>query len=462
MKVTEAGRGGKREASDIAVERLEIAVERTAARREECVLDPARDFTRDRKLTLAGTLRLLCTWGVHSLQTELNDMYGWDGTAPSVAALGQRRRRLSDRAMPLLNEQLLRQWEVVPYRGRWRLLAADGTAFGLPGPGDESTRVSGPAGAKRAVRTEMRPTLAYDPIRGTFEDMVAQGARRQNEPAALCQIVDRMWPGRAPDGGPLRALWLADRNYSSYNVMCHMAEAGADFCMRATDERVARALFRQKRLPEGTGELDRDVSVILTRTEGRRMRTRPEQGERYRSVTGPVPLDVLPKGRYGEYDLSFRVVRVRLPSAGRGREGDGWLNLVTSLPRDEFPPSELADLYKVRWKEELAIRDLKHAEGRWFVRTRDVRLAVMEVWGRLVQHNASVLGAAGVAVPAPGPRRERASDRATALRGMREKLRGRKVRLERACSRCSHSVRRGRSAPRNKRTQPQPRLCYNG
>ena len=50
-------------------------------------------------------------------------------------------------------------------------------------------------------------------MRHTFEDLVFQGAKKSNEPAALCRLVDRLWPGKTPDGKLLRALWVADRNY---------------------------------------------------------------------------------------------------------------------------------------------------------------------------------------------------------------------------------------------------------
>jgi hypothetical protein len=60
--------------------------------------------------------------------------------------------------------------------------------------------------------------------------VVCQGGAEEDEPGALCRLVDRLRRG----GGAV-PLWLADRNFCTWNVICHMADAGASFCLRAKD-----------------------------------------------------------------------------------------------------------------------------------------------------------------------------------------------------------------------------------
>ena len=444
--------------SDLAVHRLCRRIAPLDAHPELCARNPGRDFVRHRKIPLGTLLTLLVARNGHSVETELLDMLGWDGGFPTVSAYSQQRRKLAEGALRTLNSGFLREWDVVPYLGEYRLMVADGTGIPLPGPGDESCRIKN--GVGEFWHGECHPTLAYDPLRDTFEDMVMQGARKSYEPAALCEIVDRLYPGRAPDGTPLRPLWLADRNYGTHNVYCHMAEPGASYCIRASDSR-AEALVGPD-VP--AGEFDVTVDLILTRTRSASRRSRPDEPWRYRVVRPPTPLDVVAPGSRGEYPITLRVVRVALPAddGDPNEAGDEWLNLVTDLPADRFGPDDLRDLYRTRWREELGIRDLKHTVGMRDPGTRDPQLAAHEFWGSVVLYNACSLGSGDVPEPEAGPKWPRASDKAAAFRGMHRKIRGVEVRLEEVCSRLSHSVRKGRRSPIRKRPQRPPSLTYRG
>ena len=443
--------------SDLAVDRYRRSIGRLAAQPWLCAADPGRDFVRSRKLPLPTMLHLLVVRDCRSVGTELLDNLGWTADAPSVSAYCRARRKLNDLAMPLLNSTFLREWDVVPYLGEFRLMIADGTGIPIPASGDADTMIRNGRGG--LWHNECHPTLAYDPLRDTFEDVAMQGAKKSNEPAALCAIVDRFWPGRAPDGTALRALWLGDRNYCTLNVFCHMVEAGASFCIRANDRRAEDLLVGD--VPEG--EFEETVELILTRTRGKARRSRPDEPERYRCVRS-APLDVVRDGSSDEYPIELRVVRVALPADDGDPDGDGdeWLNLVTDLPAERFAPGDLADLYGMRWDLELGIRDLKHVVGMKDPRTRDPRLAAQEFWGSVVCYNVCSMGSKGIPEPGPGPKRDRATDKAVAFRGMRRKMLGCTVDLEAVCERFSHSVRPGRKAPMRKRPQRPPGFAYRG
>ena len=302
----------------------------------------------------------------------------------------------------------------------------------------------------------MHATCAFDPIRRTFEDVVCQGGAEEDEPGALCRIVDRLFCGRG-----LVPLWLADRNFCTWNVICHMAEAGASFCLRARDSWV-EALLRSS-MP--AGEFDLAVVRCLTRSRARSTRTVPGAPWLYRAIWGRGRLDALPAGSRGEWWVALRVVRLRLPAAdGDGASGDRWLNLVTDLPRAELDARGLAALYATRWSEELGFLHLKHSVGLGDPRTRDFSRAVQELWGRIVLYDACSLGTSGVPEPADGPVHTRAADRASALkcfaRMLRSLVRRAAFDVEACCARMSHSVRRGRGHPRRKRPKSPPRSQY--
>ena len=169
--------------SDLAVNWLGRTIARLTAQPWRCAARPWRDFTRERKLTLEVVLRLLVSRDCLSVQAGLLDRLGWTADAPTASAWSKARRKLGDQAMPLLNSEFLRPWDVVPYRGAYRLILADDTGIPIPASDDGDTMVGNGVGG--LWHNECHPTLAYDPARDTFEDMVVQGAGKSNEPAAL-------------------------------------------------------------------------------------------------------------------------------------------------------------------------------------------------------------------------------------------------------------------------------------
>lgn len=422
-------------------------VERLAARPEECARSPGRDFVRNRRLGLARLLLLLVCWGRDSAYAELAELCGWDGEAPSGPALTQQWAKLNDLAMPALLRAFLSCFEPRAFMGRYRLYAVDGTEWQLlPGTGGDACRVGNGKGGGH--HSELHATCLFDVLRRTFEDMECQGGAEEDEPGALCALVDRLRPGRG-----LRALVLADRNFCTWNVLGHLLGAGASFCLRAKDGWAER-LAGPDVPPDA--EFDLVVERCVMRTSRRSARSRPHMPLLYRTMRAAGRFDALAPGSDGEWWCRLRVVRTRLPEGG-------WLNLVTDLPRSEFSVSDLAELYSRRWSQETGFLHLKHAVGLDAPRTRDYARAVQELWGRLVLYDACSLGTSGVPEPAPGPKRLRATDRAAAfkafLRMLRDLVRARRLDVAAFAARHSHSVRPGRSHERRKRPKSPPKSC---
>ena len=431
------------------------SIEEVAAARERCSKDPSRDFTRVRKLPLEMVLATLVCWAQDTVGADLYGLMGWEASTPTASAFRQQWAKLSDEAMPLLMRTFMGKFAALPYLGRYRLLAADGTGLRVPETGEEATRVRSNQGA--AYHDELHPTCSYDPVRHTYEDVVFQGAKKSNEPAALCELVDRAYAGRSPDGSPLRALWVADRNYFTMNVACHMAEAGAAFVIRATDDRVFSFLGY-----EPVGEFDVTATRYLTRSWSVRGRSRPRDGHLYRVVRSRTPLDVLAPGKAGEYAITLRVVRVAVrPGDGGADSGDRWMNLVTNLPADEFPPALLEQTYLYRWREETSYLHLKHTIGARLQHTRDYSMLCQEVLGRMVLYNACSLGTSGVPRPRTGSGPDgggRATDVTMAFKSMMALLRGEDADVEGVAARHTHATGDARRNPRRKRA-PRP-VCF--
>lgn len=445
-------------ASEVALRRLRGAIASVASRPEECARSPGTDFTRNRKLPLERLLWLLVTWGEDTISAELSDLLGWDGGAPTVSALCQRRARLRPDVMPRLHSVFLGMWPNVPVMGGFRLVAADGTDVQLPPSGDPRTRVR--SGAGTAEHNEAHPTVLYDVGRGTFEDMVWQGSKEQDEPGALCELVDRFEPGEAPDGTPLGALFLADRNFCTYNTLWHLTSRGFSFVLRARDDWVEKFMGAGG-VPEGC--FDVDVERVFVRTRSLSARSRPDEPGVYRRIRPATRLDGIERGGRGELAMAVRIVRREIPrrDGDPNDAGDRWLNLVTNLRAPEFPARRLVRTYKRRWRQEVGFRHLKHVVGMRDPRTRDFERAGEEVWGRLTLYNACSLGT-GPALRRGrrGRTRRRAPDLTTAFKAMLRLIRGRDVDVEAVCARHTHVVEGGRHFARRKRTRSPPRLGY--
>ena len=167
--------------SEAVARTLLRCVESMAARPEECARSPGRDFTRVRKLGLAGLLLLLASWGRDCAYAELAELFGWDGEAPSGPALTQQWAKLNDRAMPGLLRSFLSRFAPEPAWGRRRLYAADGTEWQLlPGTGGDACQVRNGNGGRH--HSELHATCLFDVGRRTFEDMACQGGAEEDEP----------------------------------------------------------------------------------------------------------------------------------------------------------------------------------------------------------------------------------------------------------------------------------------
>ena len=81
-----------------------------------------------------------------------------------------------------------------------------------------------------------------------------------------------------------------------------------------------------------------------------------EDPQRYRFLSKDSSFDLCDLHDRLFYDLTFRVVCVRLSDGSHEY-------LVTNLPECEFPPAALRELYHLRWGIETSFRQLKYTVG---------------------------------------------------------------------------------------------------
>ena len=362
--------------ADMVEAELDSAIAGMAERAGEWCARPGRDFTRERLLTFPKVMRMLVSMGPDAVGVEVARSFGYAAGSPRAPAFCQARSRIKPEAMRELLVRFTSRFPLGGYRGMCPV-ACDGS--GLPVPRDraeESTLVPPNSSSPRG-RNAVHCTAFYDLLGKRYLDCVVEPERSRNEFAAFCEMCDRWAYGAVP-------LFINDRGIASYNVYAHAIEAGAFFLVRLDDRKASRILGRE--VPDGP--LDEGADLILSRFQSKRKRLRPEREGDYRHICADVAFDYI-TDESPEYEMSLRVVRFAIG-------GGEWENVATNLPAGKFPPSDLRDLYWMRWGIETSFRDLKHTVGAAAPHSSRLGPVAMEVWARMVLYNFGSIVAAHV------------------------------------------------------------------
>mgnify|MGYP001118189660 CR=1 FL=1 len=134
-----------------------------------------------------------------------------------------------------------------------------------------------------------------------------------------------------------------------------------------------------KNLPD-TDCFDIQVNRILTRSNSKRKYLHPELEDQYRFICKEVTFDHIEHGTGDEYPISLRVLRVKISD-------NGYENIITNLPVEEFPSEEIKKLYNLRWSIETSFRELKPTIGATNFHSKKREYIEMEVWARLILYN---------------------------------------------------------------------------
>lgn len=363
---------------------LKTAIKQVCSASWMFVQNPEKDFTRKRKISFQDILLFfLCKEG-GNLTTELFRYFKLIPDSASISAFIQQRDKILPEAFITLFH-LFTQKACPPklYKGL-RLLAADGSDIQIPtDPNDTDSYF--PGSTNQEPYNLLHLNALYDLNADVYIDADVGGKRCCTEVRSLCKMVDR--------SSVERALVIADRGYESYNLMAHVQEKHWFFLIRVKE---AHSIASGLDLPV-TPEFDFPVQLSLCRRQTKQVRSLLQNRNRFRFISKTSPFDYLPtENRKHDpvlfYDLSFRLVRLRL--------SDGSYEfLLTNLPADDFPMSELKTLYHFRWGIETSFRSLKYTVGLLHFHAKKAENILKEVFARLTLYNFSSLIALHSTIP---------------------------------------------------------------
>ncbi len=308
-----------------------------------------------------------------SVSHELLKYFHFDAQTPSLSSFFQQQAKLSDDVFQKLFYSFNKHFSPKSLlKGRYQLLACDGSGFTFTRNPKDTESYYNPSGRSQKGYNQMYLVPLYDLLNKVYTDAVIQPMRKRNELAACCELTDR----HIPCSGTL-PVFLSDRGFHAYNVFAHAIENGAFFIIRATDTEIQRLLGAD--LPKEEA-FDIRVTRYLTRSHSKKKYLHPESADQYRYICQKVAFDYfLPEG-HGEYEISLRVLRFPI---GNGT----YESIITNLPENEFPAKELKEIYRLRWGIETSLCTLKHAIAAVNFHSKSRQMITHEIWARLILFN---------------------------------------------------------------------------
>ena len=343
-----------------------------------CGKDPSKDFTRNRKLPLEKIIRLLLGMEGSSMNNEVIRFFNCSPDFASASALIQQRSKINDSVFPSLFKSFVEKTDSPKLYKGYRLLAVDGSDIHIsPNPKEPDTYFVSSRGKKPFSLLHM--DALYDLKQHIYLDACVSKRRNWNEPARLCDMIDR--------SNVSNAIIITDRGYESYNVMAHIQEKGLKFLIRIKDVKssgIASGLV----LPE-TEEFDIPIRLHLMNRRTKEAEQLAKSRNEYKLLTSQYRFDFLPDSYSRNdplsfYELSFRVVRIKISD-------DSYELLVTNLDSESFSPRQLKVLYSMRWGIETSFRELKYTVGLLYFHSKKVEFIIQEIFARLIMYNFSEL-----------------------------------------------------------------------
>lgn len=337
--------------------------------KEKYVVDPKRDFSRQRKLGFKDTLLCILSMGGGTIQSELSHLTG-NIPALTVSAFVQQRSKIKPEAFKsffhLFSDSLSQNTQ-----NQLKILAIDGSSIHIPtDPTDKESYF--PTSDNHKAYNLLHLNAFFDLDKRIYTDVIIQKGQ-DNERSALNKMIAR---SKIP-----KALIIGDRGYESYNTLAHIQEKGWFFLIRIRNNNgmVSGVEIPNKR------QFDQHFTLKLTRKQTNETKKLFKERNFYRFIPANTVFDFLPqKNKKADtikfYSLDFRIVRFPVSE-------DKDVTIVTNLSQNEYPAWKLKELYHLRWGIETAFRSLKYTLGLLNFHAKKIVGILQEIYAKLIMYN---------------------------------------------------------------------------
>lgn len=330
--------------------------------------DSAKDFSRNRKLPFDVLVKSIVYMAGKPIKEELYEYFKYDINTATSSAFVQQRNKLKPEAFEILFNRMNKSYPCDKTLIGFHLIAVDGSDLTIPYDiNDTDTYI--PQGDQKGHNT-IHINAAYDILNHRYVDTIIRGSSHSGEQYSMYTMAERF------NG---KAIFIADRNYSTWNNMEHIIKAGQKFLVRVQDIHSLTSNLRKFNLPDG--EFDLDVETILTIKNTNEIKNAPDK---YRYLSKKSTFDFVDKD-HPFYPVHYRAVRFRIDGA------EEYESVITNLDRDLFPSDLIKKLYNMRWGVEISFRHLKYSADLSSIHCRNRNSIRQEIWARLILYNLSMI-----------------------------------------------------------------------
>ena len=340
---------------------------------EKGLLTSNAHFTRaPRKLDFKEDMKILLVCGAASMKKELYEYFDYDIDTVSLPGFIRSRAKIKEEAFKELMDRMNKAYPCDKKYMGYRLLSVDGCDLTIPT--DRNDKETYEQYINERGFNNYHLNCLFDLMNHRYIDNITQTLKKKNE-------IEAMWTMAERYNGE-KAIFIADRNYATFNNMEHIKKTGHKFLIRVKDIHSGTSLLKSFRSLPKQGEFDEDVHITFTKRQTNEIKAHPET---YKIIVSNQRFDFLDSENHF-YDADYRVVRIKIDGSVEEYE-----SLITNLDRKIFPAEEIKKLYKLRWDIEVSYRHLKysvelnalHSKRRDFIR--------QEIWARLVMFNISMI-----------------------------------------------------------------------
>ena len=360
---------------------LEDTIYSLLEQREEFLVHPDSDFTRNRKISFLQTIMFPMLAGNEGTDDELLDFFGEKGL-PYPSSMIERRNLLKPEAFQALFYEFAKKVPVTNLFHGYQLVACDGTRLNLPyNPYDQDTYIKAIEGRKGI--NQLHLNCLFDTLNDTFLDVELQTVNSMNEKDAFCKLLYR----QKLSPPEYKRIYIADRGYASYNIFATAIHNGQLFLIRVP-ESIAKGICTDPNREEWLK--DTCCDEVITVNIGRRNTKENRQQTNFHWIPNSGHYDFIPERTNGTDSLQLRVLKFPV--------GENTIEyIVTNIPKYMFSLSTIKELYHLRWPIETAFRHLKYAGNMVHLHSRKREHLNQEIYAKLTLYNyssftASVVG----------------------------------------------------------------------
>lgn len=194
---------------------LDDAIAYIAENRTEYVHNPASDFTRERKLSMGDTMRLILSIDGGSLAKELHEHFAISNVKITPSGFVQQRSKIKSEAFyALLRHYNKSEIAGNRYKG-YRVLAVDSSAINQPSDPELESFMNTSTFPHGLNQTQMSALI--DVLNKTILDVDLRPRPKMDEQGAMVAMLKRNeFCGKN--------IILMDRGYEGYNLFAHLIE----------------------------------------------------------------------------------------------------------------------------------------------------------------------------------------------------------------------------------------------